>query len=208
MRCNAARDAEIQQEVNALRDHVSNLEARLAQGGSTGQLAESNLHAEHERRRTEGAQQQEEARKRDLKRQEEERLRDESMKRDIGRQKEERKEEAQFRLNRVKLFVEEEARFRLNRFNLEPPPRKQDGSDMCSVSFHVLPQNARAVCGNMRRAQTIPGVKLIDVGINTMTVYADKLEQAEAARDILDVKVERVEVAANEVVSDRVAVAA
>ena len=91
MRCNAARDAEIQQEVNALRDHVSNLEARLAQGGPTGQLAESNLHAEHERRRTEGAQQQEEARKRDLKRQdsEEELLRDESMKRDIKRQEEE-----------------------------------------------------------------------------------------------------------------------
>ena len=60
MRCNAARDAKIQQEVNALRDHVSNLEARLAQGGHTGQLAESKLYAEHERRRTEGAQQQEE----------------------------------------------------------------------------------------------------------------------------------------------------
>ena len=53
-------------------------------------------------------------------------------------------------------------------------------------------------------------MKLIEVRQNnTMIVYADRLEQAEAAsRDILDVKVERVEVAANEVVSDRVAAAA
>ena len=53
MQCNAARDAKTQQEVDALRDHVSNLEAYLAQGGHTGKLVESKLHAE----RTEGAQQ-------------------------------------------------------------------------------------------------------------------------------------------------------